>query len=381
MKDFSFSLMQNITFGAGSAARLPDLLADRGLDKVLVVTGPTLARMESTRRILQALEDRGIVYSVFSDVEPNPSIETVNKATDAFSACGAQGIVALGGGSPMDVAKAVGVLAAHGGVITDYEGAGKVPGRIVPLVAIPTTAGTGSEVTAAAVVTDHARHFKFSIISPEIIPAQAILDPELILSLPRSVAAAAGVDAIVHAIESYVSLAADPFSDTMAEKALELLGKHIRAFAADRSDMDAACGMLLGSTFAGIAFARAKLGNVHAMAHPLGGYFNIAHGVANAVLLPVVMEFNAPCVPECKLERIYRALSGDLHSPFQTEKLIAAIRTLCAELDIPKNLTELRVDPALIPNMAADAMKSGNVLVNPRPATQEDMAELFRQAM
>lgn len=381
MKDFSFSLMQNITFGAGSVGRLPDLLSDRGLDTVLVVTDAMLVQLGFARRITQALEERGIAYTVFSEVEPNPSIETVNKAADVFAACGARGIVALGGGSPMDVAKAVGVLAAHGGAITDYEGLGKVPGKTVPVVAIPTTAGTGSEVTASSVVTDHARHFKFSIVSPEIIPDEAILDPELILSLPRSVAASTGVDAIVHAIESYISLEATPFTDAMAEKALELLGKHIRAFAADRSDLDAACGMMLGSNFAGVAFARAKLGNVHAMAHPLGGYFNIPHGVANAVLLPVVMEFNAPYAPEYKLERIYRALAGDEHGPFRTEQLAAAIRTLCAELDIPKNLTELQVDPALIPNMAEDAMKSGNVRVNPRPTTQADMAELFRQAM
>lgn len=179
----------------------------------------------------------------------------------------------------MDVAKAVGVLAKYGGEIGDYEGAHKVPGPIVPIIAIPTTAGTGSEVTAFSVITDEARNYKLTVFSYELIPSYALLDPELVMTSPASVAAACGVDALIHAWEAYTSRDASPFSDAMAEKAMELIGANLRRFVANRQDEEAAAAMLSGSMFAGIAFAWARLGNIHAMSHPVSAYFHVAHGV------------------------------------------------------------------------------------------------------
>ncbi len=382
MKSFEFNMKENILFGERSVQKLPEILRTLCVSNVMIVTGPSLIKHGTTKELTTILTENDIIFSVFSDIEANPSIETANKAFLAFKESNAKAIIAFGGGSPMDIAKVISVLAVHGGKVTDYEGIGKIPKKdLITIIAIPTTAGTGSEVTASAVITDHQRHFKFSIISPEIIPSYAILDPIFLTSLPENVAASTGIDAIVHALEAYVSLKANPYTDALAEKALELLGSNIRTFVANRCNIEAASAMILGSNLAGLSFARAMLGNVHAMAHPLGGYFNIPHGVANAVLLPTVVEYNADYVDVKKYEVIYRAITGDNTSVFRKEMLTNAIRNLCCELNIPKKLSDLNVDPKLIPNMANDAMKAGNVKVNPRPTTLEDMIRLFNLAM
>ena len=336
--------------------------------------------MGVVKRVSDILAQAGVSCDAFTETEGNPSVETVDRATAAFQASGADSLIALGGGSPMDVAKAVGVLAKYGGSITEYEGGGKVPGDIIPLVAVPTTAGTGSEVTAFSVITDHSRNYKLTVFSYKLIPSYAILDPDMITSLPASVAAATGVDAMVHALEAYLSAAASPFSDAMAEKALELIGGNIRAFVANRSNVEAAKAMLAGSLFAGIAFSWARLGDVHAMAHPLGGFFNVPHGVANAILLPVVVDYNA-LADTGKYEKIYRYIAKDPEEKFTTDMLAAEIRSLTASLGIPKNLTEVGVTEDKIPAMAQDAMKSGNIAVNPRSTTQKDIENLYKKAM
>ena len=313
---------------------------------------------------------------------------------EAYKDSGADFIVALGGGSPMDVAKAVGVTAKYGGSITEYEGAHKVPGKIVPLIAIPTTAGTGSEVTAFSVITDHSRDYKLTVFSYELLPAYAILDPELLTSAPASVAAACGIDAFIHAEEAYVSTAASPFSDAMAEKAMELIGGNIRRFVARRTDLEAAEAMLTGSLFAGIAFSFARLGNVHAMSHPVSAFFNVAHGVANAVLLPVIAEYNA-LADHGRYLKIYNYISPILayEDEFEPLMLVDAIRELNEDIGIPEDLTtairqakkgeeisdeeiESKIDP-----MADDAMKSGNIAVNPRSSRKQDIVELYHKAL
>jgi alcohol dehydrogenase len=253
-----------------------------------------------------------------------------------------------------------------------------VPGPIIPLIAIPTTAGTGSEVTAFSVITDKSRNYKLTVFSYELLPAYAILEPALVMTTPPKTAAACGIDAMVHAIEAYLSKAASPFSDAMAEKALTLLGKNIRPFVADRSNEEAAEAMLIGSMFAGIAFAWARLGNVHAMAHPLGGFFNVPHGVANAILLPAVLEYNA-LSDTGRYEKLNELIFGQTDH-FKGADFINAIRLLLADLGIPQNLQALGVTKDLIPAMAKDAMKSGNILVNPRTSTVEDIEALYLKA-
>ena len=328
------------------------------------------------------LAEAGIQASAFTDCEANPSVETVDKATAQFKESGADFIVAYGGGSPMDVAKAVGVLAKFGGSITEYEGAHKVPGDIVPLIAIPTTAGTGSEVTAFSVITDHSRQYKLTVFSYKLLPAYAILDADLITTVPAPTAAACGMDALIHALEAYISTAASPFSDAMAEKAMELIGGNIRRYVANRTDIEAAQAMLVGSLFAGIAFSFARLGNVHAMSHPVSAHFNVAHGVANAILLPTIVDYNA-LADHGKYRKIYNyiaqlPLGAD---EFESFMLADEIRDLNDILGIPASLSEVGVKEDAIPAMAADAMKSGNIAVNPRSSKLEDIEMLYRKAM
>ena len=381
MDTFSFSIPQNIVFGKGSLKELPLLAKKLKKSKAFIISGPHLKKIGMVTKCEEALSLAGMESAAFTETEGNPSTETVEKATEAFKNSGADFIVAFGGGSPLDVAKAVAILAVYGGKITDYEGGGKVPGPVVPMIAVPTTAGTGSEVTAFSVITDHSRNYKLTVVSNYLLPAYAILDPELITGVPASTAAACGVDAMVHALEAYISLAASPFSDIFARKALELIGKYIRSYVADRKNETAAEGMLMGSLFAGIAFSHARLGDVHAMSHPVSAYFNVAHGVANAILLPTIVTFNAPS-DRGKYYDIYKSIAGCPveKNAFSPDMLASALRELNAELGIPAGLKEVGVKEELFEAMAEDAMKSGNIAVNPRETTKDIVIDLYKKA-
>lgn len=394
MNTFNFSVPQDITVGKGSLAKLPEIAKKLGGSHAFIISGPHLAKMGLVEKAADYLKTVDIKTDAFTEIEANPSVATVEKATEKFKESGADFIVAFGGGSPMDVAKAVGVVAKYGGSITEYEGAHKVPGPIIPLIAIPTTAGTGSEVTAFSVITDHSRDYKLTVFSYELLPAYAILDAELITTAPASVAAACGIDAFIHAEEAYISTAASPFSDAMAEKAMALIGKNIRRFVANRGDMEAAEAMMVGSLFAGIAFSFARLGNVHAMSHPVSAFFDVPHGVANAVLLPVVAEYNA-LADHGRYLTIYNDISPvpAYTDDFEPMMLVNAIHSLCADIGIPENLT-IAINQASktgevtreeieskIEAMAVDAMKSGNIAVNPRSSRQCDIEMLYKKAL
>lgn len=394
MNTFNFSVPQDITVGKGSLAKLPEIAKKLGGSHAFIISGPHLAKMGLVEKAADYLKTVDIKTDAFTEIEANPSVATVEKATEKFKESGADFIVAFGGGSPMDVAKAVGVVAKYGGSITEYEGAHKVPGPIIPLIAIPTTAGTGSEVTAFSVITDHSRDYKLTVFSYELLPAYAILDAELITTASASVAAACGIDAFIHAEEAYISTAASPFSDAMAEKAMALIGKNIRRFVANRGDMEAAEAMMVGSLFAGIAFSFARLGNVHAMSHPVSAFFDVPHGVANAVLLPVVAEYNA-LADHGRYLTIYNDISPvpAYTDDFEPMMLVDAIHSLCADIGIPENLT-IAINQASktgevtreeieskIEAMAVDAMKSGNIAVNPRSSRQCDIEMLYKKAL
>ena len=381
MNSFSFTIPQNIVVGAGSLKRLPELAKNLKKSKAYIISGAHLEKIGMVDKCREALKAAGIESDAFTQTEGNPSTDTVAKAANGFKSSKANFIVAFGGGSPLDVAKAVAVIASYGGNITDYEGGGKVLGPVVPMIAIPTTAGTGSEVTAFSVITDHSRNYKLTVVSNYLLPAYAILDPELITTVPKSTAAACGIDAMVHALEAFISKAASPFSDLFAKEALRLIGTSIRDYVSDRSNLAACESMLIGSLFAGIAFSHARLGDVHAMSHPVSAYFDVAHGVANAVLLPTVVDYNMTYANE-KYKYIYdciceKPLSDDT---FTLEMLAAEIRVLNDELGIPSSLSEVGVDSSLFDKMADDAMKSGNILVNPRPTTKKDILALYAQA-
>lgn len=390
MEQFSFSIPQNIIVGPGTLSRLPQLVTELGGKKAFIISGPSLYKNGLVERAMTDLAVSQISAAYFTDVEANPSVTTVDKATEAFLKSGGDVIIALGGGSPMDVAKAVAVVAKYGGNITKYEGAHKVPGKVVPMIAIPTTAGTGSEVTAFSVITDHERNYKLTIFSYELFPEYAILDPKLIVTVPSSVAAACGIDAFIHAQEAFISRAASPFTEAMSEKAMELIGKSIRAYVANRGDMGAASDMLTGSLFAGIAFSFARLGNIHAMSHPLSAYFDISHGVANACLLPAVLGYNA-LADQGKYLKIYNYISPikKKEEEFVPMMLVEAAEALLHDIGLPACIIEAvhtvkgkenaTVDDvsAVVDAMTEDAFKSGNIAVNPRSTTKEDIKKLY----
>lgn len=382
MNPFNFKIPQNIIFGMGSLAQLPELLVESGSNHVFLISDGGLAKLGVVEKIESIIQNSGITCTTYLGVLPNPTVSIVDEATALYTQCGATSIVALGGGSSMDVAKTVGVLANYGGSITQYEGNFKVPGPIVPMIAIPTTAGTGSEVTASAVITDESRNYKLSVFSYELLPRYALLDPALIMTAPASIAASCGVDALIHAMEAYISTKATPFSDAMAEKAMELIGANLRRFVANRQDEDAACAMMLGCNFAGIAFAWARLGNVHAMSHPVSGYLHVAHGVANSILLPTVLEYNA-LADHGRYKKMYNYIhqGSPCIENFQPQMLVDEIRKLNNELGIPARLSDVGVTADKIPAMAEDAMKSGNIPANPRQTTLKDMIALYEKAL
>ena len=381
MDTFSFSIPQNVIFGWGAMDKLSEAAKAIGGNKGFIISGPHLKKIGKVDKCIEALEKNGIACDSFTDTEGNPSTDTVDKATEKFIKSRADFIIAFGGGSPLDTAKAVAALAAYGGVITDYEGIGKVPGQVIPMIAIPTTAGTGSEVTSFSVITDHSRNYKLTVGSEYLLPKTAILDPELITTVPESVAASCGVDAFVHALEAYLSLAASPFSDMMAFRAMELIGKNLLVYIKDRSDKNASEAMLMGSLFAGVAFSHARLGNVHAMSHPVSAFFDVPHGLANAVLLPTVVEFNEKTKPD-KYYDIYRCISQNPISKdgFTPHMLVEEIRAMNSKIGIPENLRSVGVTSDKFEAMTDDAIKSGNIKVNPRHTSREDILNLYKKA-
>lgn len=382
MDSFSFTIPQNIKFGAGTLDLLPDLAKELGKSKGYIISGPHLNKIGMVAKCRKALKNAGMESECFTETEGNPSTDTVVKATEGFKKSKADFIVAFGGGSPLDVAKAVAVLATYGGNIVDYEGAGKVMGPVVPMIAIPTTAGTGSEVTAFSVITDHSRNYKLTVVSNYLLPAYVILDPDLIATVPANTAAACGIDAMVHALEAYISKAASPFSDIFAREALRLIGGSIRDYVADRSNPAACESMMVGSLFAGIAFSHARLGNVHAMSHPVSAYFDVPHGVANAILLPTVADFNKDAADPEKYRYIYGCISKDMGADinFTPDMLATEIRMLNYELGILPTLSDIGVTSDKFEQMADDAMKSGNIQCNPQFTMKNDILKLYEQA-
>jgi alcohol dehydrogenase len=296
---------------------------------------------------------------------------------------GAGALIAVGGGSAMDVAKATSVLMTNGGDLESYEGADKFVNDPLPFIAIPTTAGTGSEATTFAVITIRARNYKMTIASNRILPRIALLDPTVLNSLPPHIAAATGMDALTHAIESYINQASSPYTDAFGVEAIRLIGKYLRLFVANRANMEAAAGMMIASNLAGIAFGIARLGNVHAMAHPLGGFFNVPHGVANAILLPHVMKFNM-LADNGKYKKIAALLGEDVERLTDLEAAplaVEAVEKLSQDVGIAENLTVVGVKEDKIPQMSIDAMASGNVKINPRATVLADIVALYKGAM
>lgn len=382
MSPFQFHFPTLAKCGAGLADQAGALLKPYLDGPLLVVTDQGLIDAGILAGFFASLEQAGIDYQLFSDVEANPSTDVLDAAVALLKARNCTSVIGVGGGSSIDTAKGVAAMATNPGNILDYEGYDKLTQPPLPIFAIPTTSGTGSECTASTVFTNKRTLFKTVIVSPRLFPRLAILDPALTLKLPAAITAATGMDALTHAIESYVSRQANPISQAMALQAIRMIAGSLEKTYFVGTDMDAREQMLLGSFLAGVAFSQSRLGNVHAISHTFGGVFNIPHGIANAALLPYVIKFNLPACPE-RFRDIAIALGADvtgLSVEQAAARAVEAVVALNQAIGIPATIRELGVDLEFLPQMVSDSMRSGNVLVNPRLTTARDVERLITDA-
>ena len=378
----SYFMPNRSYFGAGCIAELSGLSQSFGMKKPMIVTDHVLAELGMVDKIRAILDDAGIECDVFAQVEPNPTDTTVAKGVAQYQAQGCDGLISLGGGSPHDCAKAIGIVLANGGTIRDYEGVDKSTKNMVPFVAVNTTAGTAAEMTRFAIITDTDRHVKMPIIDWRTTPMAAINDPEFMIGMPTSLTAATGMDALTHAIEAYVSTAANPLTDCAALKAITMIAEFLPRAFANGEDLEARDQMAYAQYLAGVAFNNASLGYVHAMAHQLGGMYDLPHGVCNAVLLPHVCEFNIVARME-RFADIAAALGEEVEgiAPYEAAvKALEAVKKLNRLLEIPGNLQELGVKPEDFSVMADHAKADACCLTNPRKATKEQVIDIYRRA-
>lgn len=387
MTDFRFSTTKTVVFEAGAASRLAEVAGPVTGPRVLVVTDPGLVKLGLCDAGLKSLEEAGIAVTVFSEVEADPSLATLMACVDAGRAAEVTGVIGFGGGSSMDVAKVAALLLGSGEDIDGAWGVGNAKGPRLPLVLIPTTAGTGSEVTPVAIITIGESE-KRGVSSAILLPDIALLDAELTLGLPAPITAATGVDAMVHAIEAYASANPNnnPMSRVLAREALRLLGANIERVVADGTDLEARSAMLLGSMLAGQAFANSPVAAVHALAYPIGGTFHIPHGLSNALVLPHVLRFNAAeSTAAHAYAEIARNAFPDLPQGEGTQGLCAAfidaLADLSQRLGLPPRLRDAGIPEEALEQMAEDAMIQQRLLVNnPRKVTQQDALAIYRAA-
>ena len=375
MKDFSFSTAGCIESGAGSSLKLHEQCARLGITRPLLVTDPGLVAIGLVEAPLEALRANGLASVLYDQVREDPPESVILEAVELALAEGIDGVIAIGGGSSMDVAKVVAVLLRSEQSLADIYGVDQVSGSRLPLVLVPTTAGTGSEVTPVAVVTT-GETTKAGVSSRVLLPDVAVLDPDLTLGLPPRVTAMTGIDAMVHAIEAYTSKhKKNPLSDNLARQALGLLAGNIRTAVHEGSNREARANMLLGAMLAGQAFANAPVAAVHALAYPLGGHYHIPHGLSNSLVLPAVLRFNMP-----EAGQMYAALAPLLGGT-DGESLVSALEAIVRDTGLPATLSQADVPESDLPMLAEDAMQQQRLLVNnPREVTQDDALEIYRAA-
>ena len=372
-------------YGAGCRSVIADEVRKRGFSKALLVTDKDLIRFGVAEKIEEVLRNAGIPYEIFSDLKANPTITNVKDGVAAFKAAGADFIIALGGGSSIDTAKAVGIVVNNPEFadVRSLEGTAETKHRAVPTFAIPTTAGTAAEVTINYVITDEEARKKMVCVDPNDIPMCAIIDCELMYSMPKGLTAATGMDALTHAIESYITPGAWTMSDMFEMKAIELIARHLKNAVDNGTDTAAREGMAEAQYIAGMGFSNVGLGIVHSMAHPLGAFYDTPHGVANALLLPYVMEYNAESPARPKYLDIARAMGVDTTGMSVDEGVAAAIgavRALSLSIGIPQRLHEIGVKREDIPSLAVAAFNDVCTGGNPRPTSVEDIATLYETA-
>lgn len=372
-----FMPSQNV-LGPGALDTAIEQIATLGLKKALIVTDKPLATLGFAADLANRLQAKGISSEVFDEVQPNPTVGNVNAGLARLKALGADCIFSLGGGSSHDCAKGIAILATNGGKIEDYEGLDKSSKPQLPLVAVNTTAGTASEMTRFTIITDEERHVKMAIVDKHVTPTFSVNDPKLMENMPASLTAATGMDALTHAIEAYVSTAATPITDACAVKAIELIAKYLPVAVKSPKDAEAREQMAYAQLLAGMAFNNASLGYVHAMAHQLGGFYNLPHGVCNALLLPHVESFNLRAA-KARLDEVGAILSAN-NADLKGLSVIEAIKKLADMVGIPKSLRELGVKEEDFKTLAENAMKDVCGLTNPVQPTLEEVIGIFKAA-
>lgn len=372
--------------GAGSRNEIITEVKRRSFKKAFFVTDKDLIKCGVAGEIEKVLKTGGIPYEIFSELKANPTVKNVQDGVDAYNKSNADFIIALGGGSAIDTAKGIGIVVANPEFydVVSLEGVADTKNKSVPVIAIPTTAGTAAEVTINYVITDEKAKKKMVCVDPNDIPIVAIVDPELMYSMPKSLTAATGMDALTHAIESFITPGAWDMSDMFEYKAMELVHAHLKNAVDNPNDKVAREGMALAQYIAGMGFSNVGLGIVHSMAHPLGAFYDTPHGVANALLLPYVMEYNAESDAAPKYKEIAKAFGVPGTEPMSIEEGIAAainaVKALSVSIDIPQKLNEIGVKEEDISELAIAAFNDVCTGGNPRPTSVEDIEALYRKA-
>ncbi|WMC11853.1 L-threonine dehydrogenase [Oceanimonas pelagia] len=368
--------------GDGALEQAVNQVSESGFRHALIVTDTPLVELGYAGQLQQALAARDIQASVFDGVQANPTTGNVEAGLALLKQRQCDFVISLGGGSPHDCAKAIALVASNGGDIRDYEGVDKSAKAQLPLVAINTTAGTASEITRFCIITDEHTHIKMAIVDKHVTPVLSVNDPGLMKNMPASLTAATGMDALTHAVEAYVSTAANPITDACAIKAITLISQNLARAVANGADMEARNNMAYAQLLAGMAFNNASLGYVHAMAHQLGGFYDLPHGVCNAVLLPHVQRFNSRAAA-ARLAEVAAALGEEVQGLTEqqgADRCIAAIERLAREVGIPAGLRALKVKEEDFAELARNAMKDACGLTNPVQPSHEDVVEIFRAA-
>lgn len=380
--DFQFNLPTRIEFGNGKIKELGRCIRELGGTKALVVTDQGIVKSGILKTVTEMLEANAVAYAVFDQVKPNPRDVDCMEAYRIAREAGVDVLIGLGGGSSMDTAKAVGTLLTHGGQISDWYGLNVLQEPITPLLCIPTTAGTGSEVTFFSVITDTETKLKMNILDTRLAPRIALLDPELTVTLPSHVTASTGMDALTHAIEAYTCNISEPITDALALYAIDQIVRYLPIAVADGTNLEARKQMLAASLIAGIAFGNSDVGGVHCMAEALGGLYDTPHGVANSMLLPFVFEYNIPADPEKHVVVAERlgAVRGDRSAEETAREGVRLLKKLAETVHIPKMKDLGNVNPDDFLYLAEAATQNVSAPSNPRPATKEDYLRLFRMA-
>ncbi len=380
-----FILNEVSYFGAGARRELPQVLERLGLGKALVVTDKGLLAVGTAQMVTSVLDEARFPYETYSEIKPNPTVTNVRQGVAAFKASGADCLVAIGGGSSMDTAKGIGIVVANPEFadVVSLEGCAPTKNKSVPIIAFPTTAGTGAEVTINYVIIDERKSKKMVCVDPNDIPAVAIVDPELMYTLPRGLTAATGMDALTHAIEGYITKGAWVMSDMYELQAIRMIAKHLPVAVEEPKNQEAREGMALAQYIAAQAFSNVGLGLVHGMAHPMGSLFDVPHGVANALLLPTIMEFNMPlCVEKYGVIAREMGVCTEGMTPEQAaQAAVDAVRQLALRVGIPQHLGELGIAAADIPALSAQAITDVCTPGNPRDVTEEQIRELYAKVL